>query len=1815
MSYFKIPLLGSVVLGSVLMASPSGAQTKTLSGLATGWTQVAPYNSGCPKSTAGVRARVGSAGLAVAQVLRFNGAKYDFPPTGLKSHSYTDKTPDVTGTFAANYATTSYPWSKLPASITAADANVSTLLYHAGVALDTDYGTKGSYLPKFSPTAGTTKPADAVKVAQTAVATYFGYTGGTILSNTATNGVLPQASLDKIKAEINAGYPVIAALSGTSGGQFTIISGYSGNKFNFLFGLGGGDGAYEFGKIAVPYKDGTQSLTGTFNGPSAFLLGVRPPAPPSLSLGDASVVEGNSGTTTLKFPVTLSKATSWPITATIKTAKGTATPGTDYTEKSGTVTIAAGKTTGTFEVAVKGDLSVESNETILASLTAGKLPVARAKATGTITDDDTTASVADVSIVEGNTGETKGAVKLTLAKAVAYDTKFSYTLAAGTATSGTDYKNTTGQVTVPAKSTTVSIPISILGDYKQEDNETFTVKVTSLSGPVLSKGTATVTITDDDTTASVADVSVAEGNTGETAGAVKLTLAKALTYETKFSYELIAGTATADTDYKKATGQVTVPAKSTEVSIPVVILGDYAKEANETLSVKVTSAQGIALTKDTATVTITDDDTSVGLADTTIVEGNTGETAGAVTLTLANAVAYDTKFSYTLQAGTATADTDYKNASGEVTVPANSTVVSIPVTVLGDYKKEADETFTVKVTSAQGVALTRDTATVTIKDDDPVLSVSSPVVVETDFGLPKADFTLTLDRASTSSITVSYATQNGTASAIDDYIGTTGTLTFAPGELTKVVSVSVSGDKREESDETFGLTITSTQVDVIAQGTATIRDDDASIVVTSSVQTTEGQAVPAISVALSRALTIPVEITYSTADSSAKAGSDYTAATGTLTFAPGDGAKTISLQTIDDSTGEGTETFVVNFYSQVLEESAQTVVNILDNDAALTINPTSEVEGNTQARSLNFSVRLSNAYSQRVTVAYMTVDGTAKAGVDYVAGNGAVVFEPGETSKTITVTTIPDTTVESDETFGVKLSSTTIPVPTDAAIGTILDDDYTLSVANVSVIEGNSNPVNATFTVKLSKPLSFDLSVNFSTSEGSAKYTTDFDQKSTTLTFAAGETEKTVNVVVFGDTVDEDDETFGVTVTSSYYYYDDYHTTTATGTIVDDDDPKTPLTGRIVFSARNGSYYDIYTSNTNGSNLTRLTFTDDRSEQRPILSPDGSKIVYYEGSTLYVIDADGRNIRSLYSYARDYRFSPDGTKLVFSDGSNIYTINIDGSGLTQLTTSGSNSKPQFSPNGTRILYESSASGQTELYTMTATGRSQTRLTRIGGTNGRWSPDSTKVVFEATDGDQEIYVINADGTAQTKLTDNSTDDIRPRWNADGTVIIFLSNRTNTYGIYTMTVAGAQQTLLTQDGNIQTEQEIVLSPNGGFIAYASYDNSRYVIRILELVTGSQPRTLPTTSFSVAQEPNWGANLVPTPPTTTLPIGELTGKIVFDGQGGIKIRNAAGTNVSTVKSSGYIPIFTPDGSSVFYQNSGLFITDVLGNVTDAVDASATTSNYVANSVKTLAYYDDSTSRTIKVGNLTTGNITELLPKPESPYGYTTSNAVPILSANEANVIFQSYHAVYNVENESYDYRTDIASIPVGGGTVTYLTNSDDNYLYAVNPVSSKIAFDHYYYDNNANRYVHDVTLMNADGSNRQVVLSLTNRITDMQFSPDGSKIAVASNGVVYEGTADGSALANIFSSGYANTLRFEPNSAHIGISCDNGFWVVKPDGSDPIRLTYVSYFDWKAGSAPTANSTFKASPSGASAKASPAPKAAEPKTIPFSPSGGNS
>ena len=213
---------------------------------------------------------------------------------------------------------------------------------------------------------------------------------------------------------------------------------------------------------------------------------------------------------------------------------------------------------------------------------------------------------------------------------------------------------------------------------------------------------------------------------------------------------------------------------------------------------------------------------------------------------------------------------------------------------------------------------------------------------------------------------------------------------------------------------------------------------------------------------------------------------------------------------------------------------------------------------------VNFTVALSQPTAVPVTVDFATADGTASSATDYIALTGTLTFEPGETSKTVTVSVRRDSVYERDETFTLNLSNPTRAVfGDDQGLGTIRNDEAVpvLAVASVSIDEGDTGTTAATFTVTLAGVSDVPATVDYATLDGTATAGSDFTSVAGTLTFAARETSKTVTVLVNGDTNLEPNETFALVLSNPVEASMPPSTTVPIGTIVNDDSTPVAIAG------------------------------------------------------------------------------------------------------------------------------------------------------------------------------------------------------------------------------------------------------------------------------------------------------------------------------------------------------------------------------------------------------------------------------------------------------------------------------------------------------------------------------------------------------------------------------------------------------------------------------------------------------------------------------
>jgi chitinase len=270
----------------------------------------------------------------------------------------------------------------------------------------------------------------------------------------------------------------------------------------------------------------------------------------------------------------------------------------------------------------------------------------------------------------------------------------------------------------------------------------------------------------------------------------------------------------------------------TATTVSVLVLGDVLAEGNESFTLALSAPTNAALGDGEATGTILDDEgaPTISVSDASTIEGDAGSTAMVFDVTLSHPTVTTVSVGYATSDGTATAGSDYLATSGTLTVTPGVTATTVSVAVLGDVLAEGNESFTLALSAPTNATLGDGEATGMILDDegDPFISVSDASTAEGDVGSTKMVFDVTLSHAAMVTVTVGYATSDGTATAGSDYRATSGTLTVTPGVTVTTVLVPVLGDTLAEDDEIFALTLSAPTNVVLGDSEAmgTILDDD-----------------------------------------------------------------------------------------------------------------------------------------------------------------------------------------------------------------------------------------------------------------------------------------------------------------------------------------------------------------------------------------------------------------------------------------------------------------------------------------------------------------------------------------------------------------------------------------------------------------------------------------------------------------------------------------------------------------------------------------------------------------------------------------------------------------------------------------------------------------------------------------------------------------------------------------------------------------------------------------------------------------------------
>ena len=855
-----------------------------------------------------------------------------------------------------------------------------------------------------------------------------------------------------------------------------------------------------------------------------------------------SVDEGDSVTITVRLSADPERPVEVRI---IHTGQGGAS-GSDYSGVPDSVIFNSGDTSATFTLDTVGDDVDDGGKSV--TLGFGALPEGVSAGTDTaevtLMNDDVagvSVSVSALTIDEGGGGayevvldsEPTSPVTVTVGGYVGSDVSVS----PGSLTFGAGNWDTAQAVTVTAAHD---------GDAASDAAATLTHTVTG-SGEYAGVAAAAVVVTIVEDDASVLSVSGVSGSEADRELVFTVSISRAAGEEVTVDYATSDGTARAGSDYTLARGTLTFSANSTvanTVSVPVI--HDTADEAEEeTFTLTLSNARGASLAGAGSTLAVTgtivdDDDPEVEVsfakASYDVAEGSS--VTVIVRLSKDPERTVEVPISAMNQGGAS--GSDYSGVPDSVTFTPDDTSDTFTLRAVNDDLDDDNESLLLGFDTPlpDGVSTASpDQATVSIvDDDDPEVEVS---FAKASYDVAEGSSVTVIVRLSkdperTVEVPISAMNQGGASGS--DYSGVPDSVTFTPDDTSDTFTLRAVNDDVDDDNESVLLGFGDLPDDRVIPGTNTtvsIGDDDAAgVSVSVSALTVDEGGGGAYEVVLDSEPTAAVTVTVG-----GYVGSDVSVPPGSLVFGAGnwDTAQAVTVTAAHD--GDAASDAAVTLTHTVAGSgeyagvaAAAVVVTIVEDDASVL--SVSGVSGSEDGGALVFTVGLSRAAGEEVTVDYATSDGTAEAGTDYTSVSGTLMFAANSTAaQTVTVPVFDDTADEDEEeTLTLTLSRAAVASlagggSTLDVTGTIVDnDDPQVRVSFLQSTYSVTESDDVTITVTLNKEPERTVDVDITARGAGGAGSEDYSGAPTTVTFGATQTTATFTLTALDDNIDDDGE-------------------------------------------------------------------------------------------------------------------------------------------------------------------------------------------------------------------------------------------------------------------------------------------------------------------------------------------------------------------------------------------------------------------------------------------------------------------------------------------------------------------------------------------------------------------------------------------------------------------------------------------------------------------------------------------------------------------
>ena len=701
----------------------------------------------------------------------------------------------------------------------------------------------------------------------------------------------------------------------------------------------------------------------------------------------------------------------------------------------------------------------------------------------------------------------------------------------------------------------------LIDHFSRESNEASSIVVAQAELPVL-----TITNTSFSVIENISD------NPQQTGFVVNFELSAAASSPVTFNYSMTDITTTKSSDYTEvANRRVNISANTTSGSFTIPIINDVISERNESFTLTLSNPTGANLITGTTlskVITIIDDDRpQLKISNTTFnVNENVSGSKFTANLVLSKAISESISVRYSAINSTAIEGEDYTLQDAILTFPPGVAAKSISIPIIDDSKHEGNETFSLVLSNLVGAEFENGTSiskTITIIDDEsPTLSITNTTFnVAEDVGNDGFDLELELSGPTSNNVQLRLEVTGGTATAGVDFTRTPIDIAFSPSEISQKVNFDIIEDFGFEREETIEFTLSSLSGAVFADGgnsfsgminivedrVAAISIPDTNIIVSENASGGE----ITVDVRLDFATKVDVEFDVNLENGTAMLNQDFRYLTGTnpVTINAGELETSVSIGIIDDTTGEGDESFAFNINNVVGAEilgggtSIRRTVKIIDNETP-TLNVPSILEDELfyEGQHVGLALWTLEEVDHEISVDYSTESGTARVGTDiFVPGNSSKKIAPGFNSIEYNFFGVPSNeTRNGHKTFKIHFRNLTGAVFADGTRNKtfnmkIIDDeslelDITSPSSNFEVNEEQGElVVNAT----LPTITATDVSFTYNLTNGTATKTLDFTEvQNRTVTIPSSTRTATFAIPIINDAISENEENFTINFTS-----------------------------------------------------------------------------------------------------------------------------------------------------------------------------------------------------------------------------------------------------------------------------------------------------------------------------------------------------------------------------------------------------------------------------------------------------------------------------------------------------------------------------------------------------------------------------------------------------------------------------------------------------------------------------------------------------------